>query len=76
MVAIGPAKYSINGTLSIRPSRPMKPFLYLFGILVLEIAIYSLAFRVWGITGMLFLGAIDFGLLAIVQHFRFTSIRS
>jgi hypothetical protein len=54
----------------------MKPLLYLFGGLVLEIAVYTLAFRVWGITGMLFLGAIDFGLLAIVQHFRFTSIRS
>jgi hypothetical protein len=54
----------------------MKPSLYLFGILVLEIAIYTLAFRMWGITGMLFLSAIDFGLLAFLHHFRFTSIHS
>ena len=75
MVAIGPAKDSIKRNLSIRPTHLMKPLLYLSVVVVLEMAVYALAFRIWGITGMLFLGAIDFGLLALVQHFRFTSIR-
>jgi hypothetical protein len=54
----------------------MKPFLWLFAVLALEVLIYAVVFHFWGLTGMLFLAAFDFALLALVQHHRFTSIPS
>jgi len=54
----------------------MKPFLWLFAVLALEGLVYSFAFALWGWSGTLLLAALDFALLALVQHHRFTSIPS
>ncbi len=54
----------------------MKPLSWLFAALALEVLIYAVVLHSWGLTGMLFLAAFDFALLALVQHHRFTSISS
>jgi hypothetical protein len=54
----------------------MKPLSWFFAALALEILVYVLAFVFWGVSGVLFLAAFDFALLAFVQHLRFTSTHS
>jgi|GEM_PF-1344328 len=51
----------------------MKPLAWLLTILLLEALVYVLVYRSWGVPGLLFLGALDFALLALFQHLRFTA---
>jgi len=54
----------------------MKPLLWLSAVLALEGLVYAVVLHFFDLTGMLFLAAFDFALLALVQHHRFTSIHS
>ena len=54
----------------------MQPLSWFFAVFTLEVAVYGLVFWLWGATAVLFLGAVDFGLLALVQTHCFFSSRS
>jgi hypothetical protein len=51
----------------------MKPLSWLLAVLFLEALVYVLIYRTWGLSGIFFLGALDFAILALFQHLRFTA---